>query len=195
MKLPNILPILSIIFAVALSLSAVAVLGEPANAAPAPLSAEKSAEISVIGIAKAEKTPAALDLDKIEELINKNRVFDDFIYDTAALVDGAKFVLRDEAETVDGKQVIKCSTVNDFVAELYGRKAAGSQAEYYPINDHGYTELTQHIVSAVTNTDGTVTVTSCLNCGDDCEATTVITTLSPADNSYGYIICYAKIVE
>ena len=71
MKLPNILPILSIIFAVALSLSAVAVLGEPANAAPAPLSAEKSAEISVIGIAKAEKTPAALDLDKIEELINK----------------------------------------------------------------------------------------------------------------------------
>ncbi len=194
MKLLKILPFLSIIFAVTLTMSAVGALGEPVGVKSEPAVTQKNSEISVIGIANAAANEPILDLDKIEEIINLNRVFDDFVYDTDALIDEAKFVLLDKAETVDGTLAIKRETVDRFVAELYGRKLARKSAsEYYTVSDHGYAEITQHIVSAEVNADGSVTVVSCLDCGDICESATVTYSLSPAANRYGYIIRSAEI--
>ncbi len=194
-KILKILPLLSIIFAVVLSLSAVAALGDPAIGSTACNHTVAPTDISVIGVAKAATNTPVLDLDKIEAIINKNRVFDSYIYDTDALIDEAEFVLSDQIETVDGKQVIKCETVNKFITELYGRTPAKSDNEYYEISGHGYTEITQRIIGAELAADGTVTVTADMHYGDEDCAAQVVTTLAPAANSFGYIILSAEIIE
>ncbi len=190
----KLLPVFSIAFAVALSLSAVALLGEPQNTSVCRHT-DGSGEFSIVGIAKAEANSALLDLDRLEQIINKNRVFDDFIYDDSALIDEAKFILADEFETVDGTQVIKCETVAHFVSELYGRELAQNGAEFYPVSTHGYTEIVQKLTDAVVSENGTVTVTSNMFCGESEAPVKVQTVLCPADNSYGYVVCSAKILE
>ncbi len=204
MKLLKILPVLSVICAVALSLCAVGALGEPSGAPKSAASVIKTSaepkaetEISIIGIARAEQNKAPLDMTKIEAAINANRVFDDFIYDTAALVDEAKFTLLDQVESVDGENVIKCETVDSFVAELYGKEVQhdDGDAEYYTVNDHEYLTLKQQVLSADEADDGTVTVIACMLCGESEDEVAVTTVLSPADNSFGYIVLSAQINE
>ncbi len=195
MKILKILPFLSIVFAVVLTLGAVSALGEPQQAVGGYVPAAKSNEISVVGVARAEENAPLLDLDKLEEIINLNRVFDDYIYDGAALVDEALFVLRNQAEELDGKQIISCEAVNGFVAELYGREIEKSETEYYEIGSHGYTETRQEIVSAVCDEGGTVTVTADMYCSGCDGVSQVVTKLAPAANSFGYIILSAEIAE
>ncbi len=212
MKLLKILPVLSLIFAVAFSLCAVSTLGMPSGiiggsvapksngistAAVTSKAPSSNAQIAVIGVAKAEELKPALDIDKITEIINSNRVFDDFIYDIDALIDEAQFALIDEAETIDGEVVIKRETVDSFVAELYGREIEheDDDAEYYTVSDHDYISLKQQVISAEEGADGTVTVTACMLCGESEDEVAVTTLLAPAENSFGYIVLSAQINE
>ena len=214
MKYLKYLPVFSLVLTVAFSVCAVTALGVPNNissavsgaptsssssgvhVASAESSAPSRAQMTVIGVAKAQRNTPDLDMDKIERIINANRVFDSFVYDTEARIDEAQFVLINEAQTVNGVTVIRRETVDSFIAELYGREVTHTDdSEYYTVSDRGFTALSQRIVSADEANDGTVTVYSRMTCDGDGGEVAVTTVLSPANTRFGYIIRSAEIAQ
>lgn len=222
MKFSKYLPIFALIFAVAVSLCAVAVLGEPesdvssvvslspdvnaqqntdvqivtANTAEPQQTAAPDNETKVVGVTDSPRQADELDMDKIETVITSNRVFDRFVYNDAALIEEAQITLLDKTEQLDGQTVIRRDTVDSFIAALYGREIKhDDDEEYYTVAPRGFDTLVHRILSVEQSNDGTVTVVTAMTASSTIGECTVTTVLSPADTEFGYIICSAEITE
>ncbi len=207
MKFYKALPLLSVIFALVLSLSVVGVLGAPKKESPLEnqvvyTPANTNADLSFEGtrvVAVAEKQEQQVkrvdyDINLVLRVLQLNRVYGDWLYDDAALIEEAQLSLIDKIETIDGKQVISRRAVQEFVYTLYGRTVdADNTDEYYIVSPRGY-EPMGHEITQITEKDGLLLVTSKVRFGGN-EPLTAQTVLAPCQNDFGYMILSADITE
>lgn len=149
---------------------------------------------------------ASLDLQKIERIINLNRVYGPFVDNDDAVIEEACIVLLDQAEPYEAGLIIRESIVREFIRNVYGREVredAGRYADfpapegYYMILPRGYSLMSHRVTGARLLSDGTVEVHSelFLQTHDaPAEQLTSTAILKPdAQSAYGYIIVSAVI--
>ncbi len=203
MKFYKALPLLSVFFAVVLSLAGIGILGTP-KAAPTIETQVVHAPVNTNGdtyfegtrlVAVAEKQTDYVDYDVnlVLRVLQLNRVYGDWLYDDAALIEEAQLSLIDRVETVDGKQVISRRAVQDFIRTLYGRTVDTDNTDtYYTVSPRGY-EPMGHEITQITEKDGLLLVTSKVRFGGT-ESFTALTVLAPCQNDFGYMIISADII-
>ena len=189
MKMIKLLPILSLVFALVVSVAGVAAIGAPAAA-----QVDKGVQgTRLVGVSEIPAAEAELDIDGIYRVLMLNRLFGQDVYNEVALVEEAQIALLGEAEVVDGCLSLPRERVNGFIKELYGHTVKNSSdGEYYIIAARGFDPI-GHVITDISTDNGKVVVTSQMRAGY-AEPVEVVTVLSPSQNEFGYMILSADIV-
>ena len=188
MKFYKALPILSVVMVFVLSVALVSIIGAPVKTievshAPANLGNTNFEGTRVVAVEdKVVEAPApSYDLDKVGGVVFANRVFGDWMYDDATLIESAAAALSQNGQALDG-----CA-VQDFIQKIYGRTVLCEGL----IEPSAAEAVTQQVVD-VADEGGLLNVTTKVQMG--CEEFTAVTTLAPCQNEYGYMIVSARII-
>ena len=188
MKFYKALPILSVVMAFVLSAALVSIIGAPVKTvevshAPANLANTNFEGTRVVAVEdKAVEAPApSYDLDKVSGVVFANRVFGDWLYDDASLIESAAAFLAQDGQSVEG-----CA-VQEFIQKIYGRTVVCDGI----IEPLAAEPVTQQVVD-VADEGGLLNVTTKVQMG--CEEFAAVTILAPCQNEYGYMIVSARII-
>ena len=188
MKFYKALPILSVVMAFVISAALLSIIGAPVKTievshAPANLGNTNFEGTRVVAVEeKAVEAPApSYNLDKVSSVVFANRVFGDWMYDDASLIESAAAFLAQGGQSVEG-----CA-VQEFIQKVYGRTVLCEGL----IEPSAAEAVTQQVVD-VADEGGLLNVTTKVQMG--CEEFTAVTTLAPCQNEYGYMIVSARII-
>ncbi len=216
--------LVSAVFALSLSATAVMAMGlpptvsdKPDNAAPLTSQVGTTVETGhlaeegtrLIGVVEKKfegHGQTEYDLSAISALVASNRVFGDDIYDDSAVIDAVQITLLSRATEIDGFLFIEKQTVNDAIYNMYGRTVDEAAGEiygleapdgYYAILPRSYDLMSHTVTDVAKRDDGRLSVTTELTVAglDTAEVLTAQTLLAPAQTESGYIIESAQIVE
>lgn len=106
---------------------------------------------------------------RLTQLLNLNRVYDEFINDDLALIEEAGITLIDQADEIDGIKMIKKAGVLAFIKDLYGKEVDGNTAVYenfpapegyFAILPRGFSGLSHTITGMSMTDEGKIAVVS-----------------------------------
>ncbi len=160
----------------------------------------------VIEIVPNSQEADELDTEMIRAIVEKNRVFGDYINSDDALIEAAQIALLDLVYEANGNCYIDRQAVDSYIYEIYG-KTMGDNAYVvdgiealdgtYVVLPRGFDCITYGHTQVSRFADGKVAAVSevLVEGLDSVELITVRTVLAAVDNGNGYIIVSADICE
>lgn len=143
---------------------------------------------------------------RLGQLLRLNRAFDDSLSAPAALIDEASVILADQAEVIDGKNVLPMGLVLSFIHDLYGvtldlsdlpAAYTATAPGYFDIMDRECAQMTSELLNTEILPDGHIQAKATLTLNGYMGETVVQTETVFVQNSgsaFGYNIVSASIL-